>query len=370
MHDKLLNLAISVTSAANTTTSDCVAESLKSVCPISEDSASTVLLDCTIDLGLNTGARDEHHANSRAPTAISRRSNVVVFSCGDAETEQLVSPDQSTLLPGLLVEYCNNVEESADLVVVPCDIKLTGSEVKDESSILTAMNDSTDVNVHDSQTLDAARGNSSSSQNFDRDRDDSSGFGSWSDFVIHSSRSSSSGSQIIAADDVFVKLQSNTDNATAMRSEMSESDIPPVVNDRKILVGKRKTTPRNVQVPIPDVYSATPMADDLGILKNYIPTCLKQYGFCVFDGFLGQTRGHAVADEIRVLHDRGVFLDGQLTTNAYSSTAVRGDRVFWLENENSDDFVNVRLLLRCCDNMVQMLLGRLKPHSITSRTKV
>jgi hypoxia-inducible factor (prolyl hydroxylase) len=141
--------------------------------------------------------------------------------------------------------------------------------------------------------------------------------------------------------------------------------MPPAAHhsERKKLVGRRRLKSTGSSG------SSSVISDDLSVLRNYVPGCLDQYGFCVIDGFIGETRGHLISDEVRALYDSGAFEDGLLTSQAHLQTAVRGDRVYWLERETADQFVNVRKLLTLCDNMFLLLRGHLGPYNITSRTK-
>lgn len=74
-------------------------------------------------------------------------------------------------------------------------------------------------------------------------------------------------------------------------------------------------------------------------------------------------------NEVCGLYELGGFEDGLLTSQAFASTEVRGDRVFWLEREDSNRLIHICQLLKRLDNLFLRLHGRLGEYHITSRSK-
>ncbi|XP_064158211.1 prolyl hydroxylase EGLN2 [Anguilla rostrata] len=66
--------------------------------------------------------------------------------------------------------------------------------------------------------------------------------------------------------------------------------------------------------------------------QQYIVPCMKYYGICLKDGFLGPRLGEQVLEEVETLNQSGKFRDGQLVSQrAIPSSNIRGDRIAWVE---------------------------------------
>lgn len=68
------------------------------------------------------------------------------------------------------------------------------------------------------------------------------------------------------------------------------------------------------------------------IAQQYIIPCMKFYGICVKDNFLGSQLGDRVLDEVEVLNRSGKFRGGQLVSQKnIPSRSIRGDQIAWVE---------------------------------------
>ncbi|AWO98984.1 putative egl nine -like 2-like [Scophthalmus maximus] len=68
------------------------------------------------------------------------------------------------------------------------------------------------------------------------------------------------------------------------------------------------------------------------IAQQYIVPCMKYYGICVKDNFLGPQLGDMVLEEVEALNRSGEFRGGQLVSQkSIPSGSIRGDQVAWVE---------------------------------------
>ncbi|KAI1893250.1 hypothetical protein AGOR_G00121770 [Albula goreensis] len=68
------------------------------------------------------------------------------------------------------------------------------------------------------------------------------------------------------------------------------------------------------------------------IARQFIVPCMKHYGICLKDGFLGPQLGDRVLEEVRTLNQSGKFRGGQLVSQrTIPSRNIRGDQIAWVE---------------------------------------
>lgn len=68
------------------------------------------------------------------------------------------------------------------------------------------------------------------------------------------------------------------------------------------------------------------------IAQQYIVPCMRYYGICVKDNFLGPQLGDRVLEEVEVLNRSGKFRGGQLVSQkSIPSRSIRGDQIAWVE---------------------------------------
>ncbi|CAL8353843.1 unnamed protein product [Lota lota] len=67
------------------------------------------------------------------------------------------------------------------------------------------------------------------------------------------------------------------------------------------------------------------------IAQQYIVPCMRYYGICVKDHFLGARLGQRVLEEVVQLNRSGMFQGGQLVSQrSIPSESIRGDRIAWV----------------------------------------
>ncbi|XP_028844511.1 egl nine homolog 1 isoform X2 [Denticeps clupeoides] len=126
-------------------------------------------------------------------------------------------------------------------------------------------------------------------------------------------------------------------------------------------------------VPVPQAGEAPVELRELRELQELaarvVVPRMRQHGFCVLDGFLGEQTGSGVLAEVRALHRSGTFTDGQLVSQrSDSSKSIRGDEITWVEGWEPG-CGHVRVLLRRMDDLVRHCDGKLGEYRINLRTK-
>ncbi|XP_049582038.1 prolyl hydroxylase EGLN2 [Syngnathus scovelli] len=73
------------------------------------------------------------------------------------------------------------------------------------------------------------------------------------------------------------------------------------------------------------------------VALQYIVPCMKYYGVCVKDNFLGPVLGNRVLEEVEVLNQKGKFKGGQLVSQrGIPSRSIRGDQIAWVEGHEPE----------------------------------
>ncbi|MGH0114915.1 UNVERIFIED_CONTAM: hypothetical protein FKN15_065839 [Acipenser sinensis] len=104
---------------------------------------------------------------------------------------------------------------------------------------------------------------------------------------------------------------------------------------------------------------------------DYIVPCMKCYGICVKDGFLGDELGSQVLQEVEALNQSGQFRNGQLVSQrTIPSRNIRGDQIAWVEGGELG-CESIRLLMGRIDEVIMYsaMNGRLGDCMINGRTK-
>lgn len=108
------------------------------------------------------------------------------------------------------------------------------------------------------------------------------------------------------------------------------------------------------------------------IAQQYIVPCMKYYGICVKDGFLGPQLGDRVLREVEVLNQTGKFRGGQLVSQkTIPSRNIRGDQIAWVEGREPG-CESIGALMAHIDEAVMYSAtnGQLGDCVINGRTKV
>ncbi|KAM9813181.1 uncharacterized protein egln2 isoform 1-T3 [Syngnathus typhle] len=121
----------------------------------------------------------------------------------------------------------------------------------------------------------------------------------------------------------------------------------------------------------------TPPPPDVSVLSaervalQYIVPCMKYYGICVKDNFLGPVLGNRVLEEVEVLNQEGKFRGGQLVSQrGIPSRSIRGDQIAWVEGHEAE-CKHIGSLMSFIDEaiMYSAANGQLGDCVINGRTK-
>nr|XP_046245118.1 prolyl hydroxylase EGLN2 [Scatophagus argus] len=107
------------------------------------------------------------------------------------------------------------------------------------------------------------------------------------------------------------------------------------------------------------------------IAQQYIVPCMKYYGICVKDNFLGPQLGDRVLAEVEVLDRSGKFRGGQLVSQkSIPSRSIRGDQIAWVEGQEPG-CESIGMLMAHIDEAVMYSAanGQLGDCVINGRTK-
>ncbi|XP_048837174.1 egl nine homolog 1 [Brienomyrus brachyistius] len=107
------------------------------------------------------------------------------------------------------------------------------------------------------------------------------------------------------------------------------------------------------------------------IAQQYIVPCMRYYGICVKDGFLGPPLSDRVLEEVEVLQQSGKFRGGQLVSQrAIPSRDIRGDQITWVEGREPG-CESIGTLMAHIDEavMYSAMNGQLGNCVINGRTK-
>ncbi|KAK3093901.1 hypothetical protein FSP39_021615 [Pinctada imbricata] len=106
------------------------------------------------------------------------------------------------------------------------------------------------------------------------------------------------------------------------------------------------------------------------VLGNYVVECLNQYGICVIDNFLGEGKGSSILSEVKALHSKDVFTEGQLVNKKSGSVSgnIRGDMITWVDGHEKD-CEDIKFLISSMDAVILQCAGKLANCSINGRTK-
>ncbi|KFO19011.1 egl nine homolog 2 [Fukomys damarensis] len=102
---------------------------------------------------------------------------------------------------------------------------------------------------------------------------------------------------------------------------------------------------------------------------DYIVPCMRYYGICVKDNFLGAALGGRVLAEVEALRWGGRLRDGQLVSQrAIPPSSIRGDQIAWVEGHEPGCW-SIGALMAHVDTVIRHCAGRLGNYVINGRTK-
>ncbi|KAK2088511.1 Prolyl hydroxylase egln2 [Saguinus oedipus] len=103
---------------------------------------------------------------------------------------------------------------------------------------------------------------------------------------------------------------------------------------------------------------------------DYIVPCMRYYGICVKDSFLGAALGGRVLAEVEALKRGGRLRDGQLVSQrAIPPRSIRGDQIAWVEG-HEPGCRSIGALMAHVDAVIRHCAGRLGSYVINGRTKL
>ncbi|KAA0702359.1 Egl nine -like protein 2 [Triplophysa tibetana] len=125
-----------------------------------------------------------------------------------------------------------------------------------------------------------------------------------------------------------------------------------------------------------EVQSTPPVPSGAGlspehVAQQYIVPCMKFYGICVIDSFLGPRFGYKILEEVETLNHSGKFRGGQLVSQkSIPSMNIRGDQIAWVEG-NEPGCENIGCLMAHIDEAIMRSAanGQLGNRVINGRTK-
>ncbi|XP_008586315.1 PREDICTED: egl nine homolog 2 isoform X2 [Galeopterus variegatus] len=102
---------------------------------------------------------------------------------------------------------------------------------------------------------------------------------------------------------------------------------------------------------------------------DYIVPCMRYYGICVKDSFLGAALGGRVLAEVEALKRGGRLRDGQLVSQrAIPPRSIRGDQITWVEG-HEPGCRSIGALMGHVDAVIRHCTGQLGNYIINGRTK-
>ncbi|XP_058136266.1 prolyl hydroxylase EGLN2 isoform X1 [Dasypus novemcinctus] len=102
---------------------------------------------------------------------------------------------------------------------------------------------------------------------------------------------------------------------------------------------------------------------------DYVVPCMRYYGICVKDNFLGAALGDRVLAEVEALKRDGRLCDGQLVSQrAIPPRSIRGDQIAWVEG-HEPGCRSIGALMAHVDTVIRYCAGRLGGYVINGRTK-
>ncbi|KAM8853871.1 uncharacterized protein egln2 [Synchiropus picturatus] len=107
------------------------------------------------------------------------------------------------------------------------------------------------------------------------------------------------------------------------------------------------------------------------IAMQHIVPCIKCFGMCMKDNFLGPSLGDKVLEEVEILNSSGMFRGGQLVSQRnIPSGNIRGDQIAWVEGREPG-CENIGLLMEHIDKVIMHSAanGQLGGCVINGRTK-
>lgn len=176
-----------------------------------------------------------------------------------------------------------------------------------------------------------------------------------------------------------VEIDSKTDSSKSMRTvpplaanhqhKNCSASHPNVVYHNGHKVALNHVAPGQAEVRTAPPLVATCSPEHMA--QQYIVPCMKFYGICVKDTFLGERLGSRVVEEVQTLNRSGKFRGGQLVIQKnIPSKNIRGDQIAWVEG-NEPGCENIGTLMAHIDEAIMRSAanGQLGDCVINGRTQ-
>ncbi|KAJ8280197.1 hypothetical protein GJAV_G00051700 [Gymnothorax javanicus] len=148
-----------------------------------------------------------------------------------------------------------------------------------------------------------------------------------------------------------------------------QSDLSPPLLDSTPSGQKMCTSP--AEAPPPPILPVAAGWSPERLAQQYIIPCMKYYGICLKDGFLGPQLGERVLGDVEMLNQSGKFRDGQLVSQrTIPSRNIRGDQIAWVEGPEPG-CESIAMLMAHIDEVIMYssMSGQLGNCVINGRTK-
>ncbi|KAF7700194.1 prolyl hydroxylase EGLN2 [Silurus meridionalis] len=147
-----------------------------------------------------------------------------------------------------------------------------------------------------------------------------------------------------------------------------------VLHNRHSVVTQTPAQGSTVSAGVPSVPPAGGVATSWSmesIAQLYIVPCMKYYGICVKDNFLGSQLGDRVLQEVEMLNHSGKFCGGQLVSQRnIPSKNIRGDQIAWVEGGEPGCEAIGKLMAHVDEAVMHSSAkGKLGDYVINGRTK-
>jgi len=91
----------------------------------------------------------------------------------------------------------------------------------------------------------------------------------------------------------------------------------------------------------------------LGNMVKVLLEHMNRFGMCVVDDFLGNERGSVVLEEVKLLHTKQMFQDGQVMSGGgLHEPSIRSDKITWTDGKVPCNTPALRHLVKLLDSIV------------------
>jgi len=156
--------------------------------------------------------------------------------------------------------------------------------------------------------------------------------------------------------------ESTKDENEPLAETTLRDDNNPIEKDKKEPIDKTNVSKVSAATVLPQITT------DLGVeaesenrkmntwLGNMVKVLLEhmnRFGMCVVDDFLGNERGSVVLEEVKLLHTKQMFQDGQVMSGGgLHEPSIRSDKITWTDGKVPCNTPALRHLVKLLDSIV------------------